>query len=172
MSQPRVETRPPWWKASTLEKSHLICVLIALPNIYICVWASEQWRMLVTWLPQCMCYMNIHEHTLTAPGCRPNSSLVLAWHQQSICQLPRHQHLQVRAFTVKQDRSRRGYHLWTDLTKVISILNYRSQDCHIPAGNRTRASTVGGEHSKKEPFEQLVKGSLTREFRLQVFFIN
>ncbi len=40
-----------------------------------------------------------------------------------------------------------------DLTKVISILNWRSRDWHVPAGNRTRASTVGGEHSRKEPFE-------------------
>jgi hypothetical protein len=26
---------------------------------------------------------------------------------------------------------------------------------HVSAGNRTRASAVGGEHSRKEPFEQL-----------------
>ncbi len=26
---------------------------------------------------------------------------------------------------------------------------------HDPDGNRTRASTVGGEHHRKEPFEQL-----------------
>jgi hypothetical protein len=26
-----------------------------------------------------------------------------------------------------------------------------------PGGNRTQASKVGGEHSRKEPFEQLVK---------------
>jgi hypothetical protein len=36
---------------------------------------------------------------------------------------------------------------------VISIL---IRDGHIPAGNRTRASMVGGEHSRKEPFKQLV----------------
>ncbi len=38
--------------------------------------------------------------------------------------------------------------LWRDLTKVIFIL--RSPDLHVPAGNRNRASTVGGEHSRKE----------------------
>ncbi len=49
---------------------------------------------------------------------------------------------------------------WCDLTKVISILNYNSRNWHIPAGNRTRASRVGGEHSRKEPFEQLDKSYL------------
>jgi hypothetical protein len=29
-----------------------------------------------------------------------------------------------------------------------------------PAGNRTQASTVEGEHSKKEPFKQLVDSYL------------
>jgi hypothetical protein len=33
-----------------------------------------------------------------------------------------------------------------------------SRDRHVPAGIRTRASAVGGEHFKKEPFEQLVNG--------------
>jgi hypothetical protein len=28
----------------------------------------------------------------------------------------------------------------------------------VPAGNRTRASAVGGEHSRKESFDQLVDG--------------
>ncbi len=46
--------------------------------------------------------------------------------------------------------------IWRDLTKVIFILYYRSQDWHVPAGNITRVSMVGGEHSRKEPFEQLV----------------
>jgi hypothetical protein len=47
---------------------------------------------------------------------------------------------------------------WIDLTKVISILNYRSRrtDMSRPRIEPGRASTVGGEHSRKEPFEQLV----------------
>jgi hypothetical protein len=36
--------------------------------------------------------------------------IALARHQQSICQLPKHQHLQVRIFTVKQNRSHRVHH--------------------------------------------------------------
>ncbi len=42
------------------------------------------------------------------------------------------------------------YLLWRDLTKVISILNQRSQDWHVLARNRTWASPVGSEHSRKE----------------------
>jgi hypothetical protein len=49
-----------------------------------------------------------------------------------------------------------GLKLWRDLTKVISILNLRSQDLHAFAGNWTWASTEGGEHSCKELFEQHV----------------
>jgi hypothetical protein len=42
------------------------------------------------------------------------------------------------------------------LDKVISIINYRSRDWHDSAGNQTRVSAVGGEHSSKELFEQRV----------------
>jgi hypothetical protein len=38
------------------------------------IWACVQRRMLVTWLTQCMCYMNLHEPAWTALGCRPNST--------------------------------------------------------------------------------------------------
>ncbi len=34
--------------------------------------------------------------------------------------------------------------------------NLESQEWHIPAGNWTRASRVGSEHSRKEPSRQLV----------------
>ncbi len=50
-----------------------------------------------------------------------------------------------------------GSPLWRDLIKVISILNWRFQNWHALAGNRSRASAVGGEHSRKELLEQLVK---------------
>ncbi len=46
--------------------------------------------------------------------------------------------------------------LWRDLTKVIFILNQRSQDWQVPARNQTWASTAGGEHSRKVPFNQFV----------------
>jgi hypothetical protein len=99
---------------------------------------------------QCLCYMNIHEHTWTAVGCRPNSTCkASAKHLQaaktSALASPR----------IHCQTGRSGSPLWKDLTKVISILNW-AEDWHVPAGNRTRASTVGGEHSRIEPFEQLV----------------
>jgi hypothetical protein len=56
-----------------------------------------------------------------------------------------YRHLQVRVFTVKQDRSSRGSPLWKDLTRSSPS-----------AESQTRASTVGGEHSSNEIFEQRV----------------
>ncbi len=38
----------------------------------------------------------------------------------------------------------------------LTILNQRSQDWHVPAGNQTRASTVGGEYIIERALEQLV----------------
>ncbi len=67
MSRPGIEPGPPQWEASTQKKK----------------------RIFATWLPQCMCYMNINEYTWTAQGCR--SLARHARHQQSICQPPRHQ---------------------------------------------------------------------------------
>ncbi len=60
------------WETSTLENSHSNILLIAIWNIYI--WACDRWRMLATWLPQCMCYMNIHERTWTALVCTLSST--------------------------------------------------------------------------------------------------
>ncbi len=40
--------------------------------------------------------------------------------------------------------------------KVIYILNFRSQDWQDPAFDRTWASTMGGDYSREEQFEQLV----------------
>ncbi len=98
----------------------------------------------VTWA-----YMNTHEHTWTAPGCGLNSTCKASANNQPAAK---------KSGTWKSLRShcRAGQitsrsPLWRDLTKVISILNLRSQDWHVPTGNRTRASTVRGEH-----FEQLI----------------
>ncbi len=54
--------------------------------------------------PQCMWlqYMNIHGHIWAALVCRPHSTCELLNPEY------RNQHLQVRIFTVKQDRSRQG----------------------------------------------------------------
>ncbi len=55
------EPGPPRWEAS----SHSNSLLIIIRNIDI--WVRDMA------LPQCMCYMNINEHTWTALGCRSNS---------------------------------------------------------------------------------------------------
>jgi hypothetical protein len=60
-------------RACTLEKSHLISLLIAIRNIY-SKWAGDQGNCSRQGSPQFMCYMNIHEHTWTALGCRLNST--------------------------------------------------------------------------------------------------
>ncbi len=72
---PNWESNPGLCYASTLEKSFTNCLIITIWNIYI--WALDQWRMLETWLPPVhviWTYMNIHEHTWTALGCRRNST--------------------------------------------------------------------------------------------------
>ncbi len=56
--------------------------------------------------------------------------------------------MQVRVFTVKQDRSRRGHRY--EETSKLEVPRLTS------VGNRTRASALGGEHSSKELFEQYV----------------
>jgi len=91
MSRPRIKPGPSQWKGSTLENSHSHSLLIATRNIYI--WARDQWRVLATWLlPVHVLHEHaVHEHTWTAIGCIVGS-IALARHQQSICQLQRHQH--------------------------------------------------------------------------------
>ncbi len=105
---------------------------IAVRNIYL--WAC-------TWLPPVHVLHIIHEHTVTALGCRPNSTckvdgLMLSW-------------------CLASPRVLNPVGITTMKTKVISILKYRSQDWRVSAANQTRASTVGGE-ARKELFEQLV----------------
>ncbi len=39
MAQPGIEPGPPWWEASTLEKSYSNCLLIVIRNIYI--WSCD-----------------------------------------------------------------------------------------------------------------------------------
>jgi hypothetical protein len=62
--------------------------------------------------------------------------------------------MRVHAFTVKQDRSRRVPTMKTlDQGHLHSKLEVRGLTC---ARIRTQASTVGGEHFRIKPFEQLV----------------
>ncbi len=49
-------------------------LLIAIRNIYILYESATSGKCLRHGFPQCMCYMNIHEHTLSALRCRPNST--------------------------------------------------------------------------------------------------
>ncbi len=61
----------------TPEKSHSNCLIIAIRNIYI--WAHDMAPP-----SACVTNNNIHEHTWTALGCRPNSTckadgLLLSW---------------------------------------------------------------------------------------------
>jgi hypothetical protein len=132
MSRPGIKPGPPLWEASTLEKSHTNSVFMAIWHIYI--WARNQWRMLATWLPPVHV---LHEHTWTHMNC---TRIRAKYHLQGISkQLP----------AVKQDRSCRGSPPWKDLTIHPKL--------EVP-GLRflSRASMVGGEHSRNEPLEQLV----------------
>ncbi len=62
---------------------------------------SEHLHELVTWLSQCMCYMNI-EHTWTHMNCR------IALVSISTLKIDI-RHLQVHIFSVRQDKSRWGH---------------------------------------------------------------
>ncbi len=53
--------------------------------------------------------------------------------------------------------SHQGHHYEETLTKIISIL--QSWDWYGPAAGNEPASAIGGEHYRKEPFEQLVSHS-------------
>jgi hypothetical protein len=75
-----------------------------------CLWHSTS---------QCMCYMNIHEHTWTAPGCRLNSTgKELAKH------LPAAKTSALACLWIhcQTGQITSGSPLWRDLTKVIYIL--------------------------------------------------
>jgi hypothetical protein len=49
LARPGIETGPPAWEASTLEKSHPVSLLFAVRNI--CIWIDMDWRgkMVKTW---------------------------------------------------------------------------------------------------------------------------
>jgi len=91
-----IEIRPPRWEVSTLAKSYWNSLLISIRNIYI--WASDKAPPVhvVTWT-----YMNTHELHYDvgwlALACRSTLNIDII-------------HLQVRVFTVKQDRSLQGHH--------------------------------------------------------------
>ncbi len=141
--------RPPQWEASTQERSHLNSLLMAIRNI----WPRDQWRMLVTWLPQCMCYINIHEHTWTALRCRPNRTC-----KASAKHLP-------AAKTSGTCKSQYSLSSRTDHVVVTTmkrldqaVLRPKLEVPRLTCLGResSLASTVGGKHFRKEPFEQLV----------------
>jgi hypothetical protein len=84
-------------------------------------------------------------------GCRPNStckSFDPEYRHQALALANQPVQCQARQITS-------GSPLWRDLTKVISNLYYKTQDCHVPAGNRTCGGRQSGKHSSKELFEQL-----------------
>ncbi len=94
--------------------------------------------------PQCMCYMNIHEHTWTALGCRPKSTckadglMPNRWLAS-----PRvRNHIEV---TIMKRLDHGHPHPELEIPGLT-----------CPAGNCTRASTRGGEHSRKKPFDSLL----------------
>jgi hypothetical protein len=109
------------------------------------IWAHDHGECSRHGSPQCMCYMNIHEHTWTALGSRPNSTCKASGNIKK-CQLPRHQALANPHINYLAGQITSGSPLW--------------RGWHVSVGNQTRASTVGGVHSRKEPFKQLVNSCL------------
>ncbi len=90
MSWPGIEHGPPRWR-------HSKSLLIAIWHLHMSARTVE-----IAWLPPhppCMLH-ELHQDV---------GWIALARHQQSICQLPRHQHLHVSGFTVKQGRSCGGH---------------------------------------------------------------
>ncbi len=67
MSRTGTELEPSWWEASTPEKSNSNSLLIAIRNTYI--WATNHWRMLVTWTPPPPPVHVLHELTRTHMNC-------------------------------------------------------------------------------------------------------
>ncbi len=82
--------------------------------------------------------------------------ITLARHQQIILPAAKTSGTCKSVFSMSSRIIPLGSPLWRYLTKFISILNKRSSDWHVPAGNQTWASVVGGEQSRKEPFKQHV----------------
>ncbi len=104
-----------------------------------------------TWLPPVHVFTwTIHEHTWAVLRCMLNSTFKSFnpeyWHQ-TLASLHIRIHSQARQILP-------GSQLWRDLTKVISILNWGSQDWHVSARNRTWAFIVRGEHWSKELLKQ------------------
>ncbi len=94
-------------EASTQAKGFSNSVLIAIPEHLLYILARDT-------APSSACaYMNIHEHTWAALGCRLNSTEY--WYQTLASP---HIHCQARQITS-------GSPLWRDMTKVILHLNWR-----------------------------------------------
>ncbi len=124
MSRPGIEPGPPKWQDRQLVNcysEHLIM-------------SSRHGS------PQCMCYMNILEHTWTALGRWPNSTC-------KVDGLLPGRHLASPSVS--------GSPLQRELTRHL-YPNLRSQDWDVPARNWTWASREGSEHSRKEPSRQHV----------------
>ncbi len=99
--------------------------------------------------PQCMCYMNIHEHPWTALGCRRVSNRVGVTTMKRLDQGHLHPKLEVPGLTCPGWKSNLGLQ-----------------------------GRVGGEHSRKESFEQLVNSysehlhRALRQFHMVVSWIK
>ncbi len=107
--------------------------------------------------PQCMCYMNLHEHTWTALGYKPNSTCkALAKH------LP-------AAKTSGTCKSAYSLSSRTEHVRVTTMKSLNQGHLHpklevprltCPSRDGTQASALGGIHSRKDPFKQLVDSYL------------
>ncbi len=108
----------PWpWRLSRKERLEQL-VNSYLKHLHISAQPVENARDLPL-LSACVTWTSMNTHDLHQDVDR----IAPARHQQSICPLPRHQHLQVRTFTVKLDRSCWGHHFeetWP-MTKVCKL---------------------------------------------------
>jgi hypothetical protein len=134
MSQPEIEPRPSRCKMSTLTKSYSNSMLIHFRNI--CIWARNMappsaWG----------CMNNIYEHTWAALRCTCKSFILEFWHQALASRVI---HCQAR---------------YVDHVRVTigeTWLRSSPSSTRGPETDMSRTSAVGGEHSNKELFEQLL----------------
>jgi hypothetical protein len=141
-----IKPGPRKWEASTLEESHLNSLLLAIQNIYI--WAYDQQRMLPP-------VHVLHEHTWTALGCRPYSTC-----KASAKHLPvaKTSGTCKSAYSLSSETDHFGFGNTTmkrlDQGHLHLKLEVPGLTCPVRKSNL--ASAMGGKHSRKEPFEQLV----------------
>jgi hypothetical protein len=117
--QARNQIRLLQWEATTLEESHLNSLLIAIqPSTYERR-TSREYSLHGS--SQCMCYMNIHECTLPALGCRPNSTCKVSAKHLRVAKTSG-SWMSAYSLSSETDHAS-GTPLWRDLTKVIFLLN-------------------------------------------------